>query len=183
MAAAALRTGVRGIPIRCEAPRRPAQQKQLARCNPRQASSRRPHLSIHSRRVHRNVAPARAPARPRPTGIDGERSGRLVARSGLEGFLGLSAFLKPEFAAIFSAILAIGSVGLNYYGSLLTESKRVELQKEVSHVLCCCAATGRACLGAGMCACSIGTGARLPFHLFGPLTPLRPRSAPHTAGP
>eukprot|EP00879_Flechtneria_rotunda_P009843 GHRR01010295.1.p1 GENE.GHRR01010295.1~~GHRR01010295.1.p1 ORF type:complete len:468 (+),score=159.46 GHRR01010295.1:777-2180(+) len=32
---------------------------------------------------------------------------------------------------MFSAVLAIGSVGLNYYGNLLTESKRVELQKEL----------------------------------------------------
>jgi len=32
---------------------------------------------------------------------------------------------------MFSAMLAAGSVGLNYYGSLLTENKRVELQKEV----------------------------------------------------
>lgn len=35
---------------------------------------------------------------------------------------------------MFSAALAAGSVGLNYYGNLLTESKRVELQKEVRAV-------------------------------------------------
>jgi hypothetical protein len=51
--------------------------------------------------------------------------------TGLESFLGLSALLKPEVAAVFSAVLAVGSVGLNYYGNLMTESKRVELQKEV----------------------------------------------------
>jgi hypothetical protein len=44
----------------------------------------------------------------------------------------MSALLKPEYAAVFSALLAAGSVGLNYYGNLLTESKRVELQKEVT---------------------------------------------------
>ncbi|KAF6261278.1 hypothetical protein COO60DRAFT_1502215 [Scenedesmus sp. NREL 46B-D3] len=50
--------------------------------------------------------------------------------TGLESFVGLSALLKPEVAAVFSAVLAVGSVGLNYYGNLMTESKRVELQKE-----------------------------------------------------
>jgi hypothetical protein len=57
--------------------------------------------------------------------------------TGLESFLGLSALLKPEVAAVFSAILAVGSVGLNYYGNLMTESKRVELQKEVRSVSAC----------------------------------------------
>lgn len=37
----------------------------------------------------------------------------------------ITAAVSCSFAA------AAGSVGLNYYGSLLTESKRVELQKEV----------------------------------------------------
>jgi hypothetical protein len=38
-------------------------------------------------------------------------------------------------AVLCCAVLcpAAGSVGLNYYGGLLTESKRVELQKEVRH--------------------------------------------------
>eukprot|EP00879_Flechtneria_rotunda_P021601 GHRR01022768.1.p1 GENE.GHRR01022768.1~~GHRR01022768.1.p1 ORF type:complete len:298 (+),score=65.33 GHRR01022768.1:228-1121(+) len=60
-----------------------------------------------------------------------QRGSSVAVRSGLDGFLGLSALLKPEVAAMFSAVLAIGSVGLNYYGNLLTESKRVELQKEL----------------------------------------------------
>jgi hypothetical protein len=58
--------------------------------------------------------------------------------TGLESFLGLSALLKPEVAAVFSAVLAVGSVGLNYYGNLMTESKRVELQKEVGADCCKC---------------------------------------------
>lgn len=59
----------------------------------------------------------------------------LITRTGLDGFIGLSSLLKPEVAAMFSAALAAGSVGLNYYGNLLTESKRVELQKEVRLLL------------------------------------------------
>lgn len=39
--------------------------------------------------------------------------------------------MRPELAAIFSAIIAVGSVGLNLYGGLLTESKRVDLQRQV----------------------------------------------------
>ncbi|KAF8071343.1 hypothetical protein HT031_001427 [Scenedesmus sp. PABB004] len=77
--------------------------------------------------------PAAPPAAPRRGGAAARhrRGSRLVVGSGLEGFLGLSAFLKPEVAAVFSAVLAIGSVGLNNYGNVLTESKRVELQKEL----------------------------------------------------
>jgi hypothetical protein len=56
----------------------------------------------------------------------------MRSHSVLDGFVGLSSLLRPEVAAMFSAMLAAGSVGLNYYGSLLTENKRVELQKEVS---------------------------------------------------
>lgn len=52
-------------------------------------------------------------------------------RNVLEAFGGLGNFLRPEIAAMFSAVLAVGSVGLNYAGSVATESKRVELQKEV----------------------------------------------------
>lgn len=66
------------------------------------------------------------PGAPKP-----KRGSRLIMYTGLESFLGLSALLKPEVAAVFSAVLAVGSVGLNYYGNLMTESKRVELQKEV----------------------------------------------------
>jgi hypothetical protein len=39
------------------------------------------------------------------------------------------------------AVPAAGSVGLNYYGGLLTESKRVELQKEVGQQLVCVVAS------------------------------------------
>lgn len=66
------------------------------------------------------------PGAPKP-----KRGSRLIMYTGLESFLGLSALLKPEVAAVFSAVLAVGSVGLNYYGNLMTESKRVELQKEL----------------------------------------------------
>lgn len=40
----------------------------------------------------------------------GQRSSVIVA-SGLEGFLSLSALLKPEVAAVFSAMVAGGSEG------------------------------------------------------------------------
>ncbi len=49
----------------------------------------------------------------------------------LEGFTGFSSLMRPELAAIFSAVIAVGSVGLNLYGGLLTESKRVDLQRQV----------------------------------------------------
>jgi hypothetical protein len=55
----------------------------------------------------------------------------LLVRSSLEGFQSLSNLLRPEIAAVFSAAMAVGSVGLNYYGTLLTERKRADLQKEV----------------------------------------------------
>jgi hypothetical protein len=51
--------------------------------------------------------------------------------SALESFTGFSGLLRPELAAIFSAVIAVGSVGLNLYGGLLTESKRVDLQRQV----------------------------------------------------
>jgi hypothetical protein len=45
---------------------------------------------------------------------------------------------------MFSAAMAVSSVGLNYYGTLLTERKRAELQKEVGLPGHTCAA-GRCC--------------------------------------
>lgn len=54
--------------------------------------------------------------------------------SALEGFTGFSSLMRPELAAIFSAVIAVGSVGLNLYGGLLTESKRVDLQRQVRTV-------------------------------------------------
>lgn len=49
-------------------------------------------------------------------------------------FCGGSSLIAPpchDITSVASSAAAAGSVGLNYYGSLLTESKRVELQKEV----------------------------------------------------
>lgn len=42
--------------------------------------------------------------------------------------------MPGEMAAVFSAIVALGSVSLNLYGSILSERKRAELQKEVRHM-------------------------------------------------
>jgi hypothetical protein len=35
-----------------------------------------------------------------------------VSASALDGFIGFSSLLKPEIAAMFSAVLAVSSVGL-----------------------------------------------------------------------
>jgi hypothetical protein len=49
----------------------------------------------------------------------------------LEGFSGVSNLMAPEFATVFSAIIAITSVSINLYGGLLTEKRRAELAREV----------------------------------------------------
>ncbi|EFJ49130.1 hypothetical protein VOLCADRAFT_89961 [Volvox carteri f. nagariensis] len=60
------------------------------------------------------------------------RGPRVVCRAGvLEGFSGVSNLMAPEFATVFSAIIAITSVSINLYGGLLTEKRRAELAREV----------------------------------------------------
>lgn len=51
--------------------------------------------------------------------------------TGIDSFVGFSSLMNPEVATIFSAIIAVSSVGLNLYGNLLREKSRVDLQREV----------------------------------------------------
>ena len=44
----------------------------------------------------------------------------------------MSNLMAPEFATVFSAIIAITSVSINLYGGLITEKRRAELAREVS---------------------------------------------------
>ena len=39
--------------------------------------------------------------------------------------------MKPEMATFFSACIAVSSVGLNLYGTLFTEKRKSEIQREV----------------------------------------------------
>lgn len=55
----------------------------------------------------------------------------VAETSGLDSFTGFSSLMKPELATVFSAMIAVSSVGLNLYGGLLQEKSRVALQREV----------------------------------------------------
>ena len=57
---------------------------------------------------------------------------RCNTAASLDAFTGFGSFLRPESAAVFSAMIAVGSVVLNLWGGLLTERKRAEIQQEVS---------------------------------------------------
>ncbi|GLC48587.1 hypothetical protein PLESTB_000114100 [Pleodorina starrii] len=70
--------------------------------------------------------------RGRGGGSGSSGSGDVTCRAGvLEGFSGVSNLMAPEFATVFSAIIAIISVSINLYGGLLTEKRRAELAREV----------------------------------------------------
>ncbi|GIL89125.1 hypothetical protein Vretifemale_17004 [Volvox reticuliferus] len=65
------------------------------------------------------------------TGSD-RGQGATMCRAGvLEGFSGVSNLMAPEFATVFSAVIAITSVSINLYGGLLTEKRRADLAREV----------------------------------------------------
>jgi hypothetical protein len=84
----------------------------------------------------------------------------------MEGFTGFATLMKPELAAVFSAFIAVGAAGLNLYGGLLTEGRRVDLQREVS-----CGA-GRPCRA---CSCPVQLLAARPPSSPEPF-PLGPRA-------
>lgn len=60
-----------------------------------------------------------------------KRSCTTIVYASLDAFTSVTNFLKPEYAAVFSSLIAAGSVGFNVYGGLLQEKKRVELQREL----------------------------------------------------
>jgi hypothetical protein len=91
------------------------------------------------------AAPASAPRRPPPQGrrpaalllLRSARARPLPAppraSSGFDGFLTLGSLLKPEAAALVSAVVALSSVGLNYFSSLATEQRRAALQAQLEN--------------------------------------------------
>ncbi len=55
--------------------------------------------------------------------------------------------MPGDSAVVFSAMIALGSVTLNLYGTLLSERKRADLQKEVRGGGCCTGAAAARCGG------------------------------------
>ncbi len=91
----------------------------------------RPRPASHGLAAARPAGAVALPQRRWRPHLQPKRPVDLPRASALEGFTGFSSLMRPELAAIFSAVIAVGSVGLNLYGGLLTESRRVDLQREV----------------------------------------------------